>query len=58
VVALTVGAFGPIVVAGSFWWRENVVRSYTGVVPAEEEVDDSSKPTTEVPAGQPTSGST
>jgi MFS family permease len=56
VVALTAGAFGPIIVAGSFWWRENVVRSYTGVVPADEEVDDPPKPTTEVPAGQPTSG--
>jgi MFS family permease len=56
VVALTAGAFGPIIVAGSFWWRENVVRSYTGVVPADEEVDDPPKPTTEVPAGQPTCG--
>jgi MFS family permease len=58
VVALTVGAVGPIAVAGSFWWRENVVRSYTGMVPASEDVDDPPKPTAEVPAGQPTPGST
>ncbi|GAA0999733.1 MFS transporter [Acrocarpospora macrocephala] len=35
VAALTVGAFGPILVAAAFWTREPVVRSYTGVV-AEE----------------------
>ena len=33
-VALTVGGCGPILVAASFWWRGNVVRSYTGEVPA------------------------
>jgi MFS family permease len=37
VVALTVGAFGPILVAASFWFRDNVVRSYTGVVAEEAE---------------------
>lgn len=59
VVALTVGAFGPIIVAGSFWLRENVVRSYTGGVETDEELEHSSqRPTTEVPAGQRTSGST
>ncbi len=58
VVALTVGAFGPIVAAGSFWWRENVVRSYTGVVPADEGVNDPPRSSTGVAAGQPTSGST
>lgn len=52
VVALTVGAFGPIVVAGSFWWRENVVRSYSGVVPAEEVDDHAAGPTPEVPADE------
>ncbi|GAA1010278.1 MFS transporter [Acrocarpospora pleiomorpha] len=31
VAALTVGAFGPILVAAAFWTREPVVRSYTGV---------------------------
>jgi hypothetical protein len=31
VVALTVGALGPIAVAATFWSRDNVVRSYTGV---------------------------
>ncbi|MEO3856385.1 MFS transporter [Acrocarpospora sp. B8E8] len=35
VAALTVGAFGPILVAAAFWTREPVVRSYTGGV-AEE----------------------
>lgn len=35
-VALTVGGFGPILVAASFWWRENPVRSYTGEVLAGE----------------------
>ncbi|MET7398242.1 MFS transporter [Dactylosporangium sp. NPDC005572] len=47
VVALTVGAFGPILVAASFWARENVVRSYTGIVePAVEPA-----PATDAPAG-------
>jgi MFS family permease len=32
VVALSVGALAPMVVAGWFWSRENVVRSYTGEV--------------------------
>ena len=31
VVALTVGALGPIAVAATFWSRDNVVRAYTGV---------------------------
>jgi MFS family permease len=35
VVALTVGALTPILVAASFWSKENVVRAYTGTVPAE-----------------------
>ena len=37
VVALTVGGLAPILVAASFWMRDNVVRSYTGVVPEEAE---------------------
>ena len=37
VVALTVGGLAPILVAASFWVRDNVVRSYTGVVPEEAE---------------------
>jgi MFS family permease len=57
VAALTVGGFGPILVAASFWWRENVVRSYTGVVEPDEDVE-SPTSTTEVPAGQPRSGGT
>jgi MFS family permease len=36
VVALTVGALGPIAVAASFWFRDNVVRSYTGVIADED----------------------
>lgn len=47
-VALTVGGFGPILVAASFWWRENPVRSYTGVVPAGEN-DDAPRPATATP---------
>jgi hypothetical protein len=39
VVALTAGGLGPIVVAGWFWMRDNVVRSYTGVVEEDEEAD-------------------
>ena len=38
VVALSVGALGPILVAAGFWSRDNVVRAYTGVVSAEEPV--------------------
>ena len=34
VAALTVGALTPMLVAASFWTRENVVRDYTGAVPA------------------------
>lgn len=37
VVALTVGGLTPILVAASFWLRDNVVRSYTGTVPEEAE---------------------
>lgn len=36
VVALTVGALGPIAVASWFGLRNNVVRSYTGIVEADE----------------------
>ncbi|MDZ5445018.1 MFS transporter [Micromonospora sp. 4G57] len=57
VVALTVGAFGPLIVAGSFSLRDNVVRSYTGMVPEDAEVDGAPEPTTELPARQPTPGS-
>lgn len=58
VVALTVGAFGPMIVAGSFWWRENVVRSYTGVVEPEDDVEEPAKSVDGVPAGQQRPGET
>jgi MFS family permease len=35
VAALTVGALAPILVAGAFWTKENVVRAYTGAVAAQ-----------------------
>ena len=38
VVALSVGALGPILVAAGLWSRDNVVRAYSGAVPAEEPV--------------------
>jgi MFS family permease len=44
VVALTAGALGPMAVAGWFWMRENVVRSYTGVVEVDEDVDGQTQP--------------
>jgi MFS family permease len=57
VAALTVGALGPIVVAGSFLLRGNVVRGYTGVVEALDDTGGRPKaagpPSPEVPAGQP-----
>jgi len=37
VVALTAGGLGPIAVAGWFRMRDNVVRSYTGAVEADED---------------------
>lgn len=37
VVALSAGALVPIAVAASFWSRDTVVRSYTGLVPATED---------------------
>jgi MFS family permease len=38
VVALSVGAFGPILVAGAFWLRPNAVRDYGSATPAETAV--------------------
>ncbi|MCW3844815.1 MFS transporter [Micromonospora yasonensis] len=58
VAALTVGAFGPILVAASYWWRGSVVRSYTGAVPAPEEANDAATATAEVATGPTTSGGT
>ncbi|MFG1708577.1 MFS transporter [Nonomuraea sp. M3C6] len=37
VAALTIGGLGPMVVAGWSWLRGGVVRSYTGIVEADEE---------------------
>ncbi|PZG17493.1 MFS transporter [Nonomuraea aridisoli] len=37
VAALTIGGLGPMVVAGWSWLRGGVVRSYTGIVAADEE---------------------
>ena len=37
VAALTVGGLGPILVAGVFWLRPNIVREYAGAVPPPEE---------------------
>jgi MFS family permease len=50
VVALTVGALGPMAVAGWFWMRNNVVRSYMGMVEADEDLDEQAKtPASESP---------
>ena len=57
-VALTVGALTPILVAGLFGSRGNVVRSYTGVVAAEEDLDEprAPMPSQDAPAARPAQG--
>ncbi len=45
VMALTIGGFGPILVALGFWSRPNVVRDYQGVVADDPESEALSEPT-------------
>jgi hypothetical protein len=51
-VALTVGGFGPILVALGFWSRPNVVRDHRGVVDEDEVLEPVAPPDARETAGE------
>jgi MFS family permease len=56
VLALTVGGFGPMLVALAFWARPNVVREYQGVVEEEDEEEPVAPPDARPTSSETSSG--